>query len=76
MAGAGAQSSNLNEINTGVSQLDQVNQQKTAMVQEAIAARQTLREEARELVHLVSWFRTQEADAGSVQPRQRSARRA
>jgi methyl-accepting chemotaxis protein len=70
--GAGAQSSSLNEINIGVSQLDQVTQQNASMVQDANQASESLRHEVRELVSLVSVFKTEQARA-MPQPRRHSA---
>ena len=59
--GAGAQSTSLNEINIGVSQLDQVTQQNAAMVQDANQTSESLMEEARRLVEMVSVFKIDEA---------------
>ena len=56
--GAVAQSVSLNEINLGVSQLDLVTQKNAAMVQEANQASGSLSREAKELVALVSIFKT------------------
>ncbi|WP_293575184.1 methyl-accepting chemotaxis protein [Phaeobacter sp.] len=55
--GASEQSTGLNEINIGVSQLDQVTQQNAAMVEEATAASQLLDGDARKLAELISGFR-------------------
>lgn len=55
--GAAEQSTGLNEINTGVTQLDQVTQQNAAMVEEATAAGHLLNTDAGELTNLVSKFR-------------------
>ncbi len=57
--GAGAQSSSLNEINVGVSQLDQVTQQNASMVRDANQAGDSLRHAVQELVGLVSVFKTE-----------------
>jgi methyl-accepting chemotaxis protein len=62
--GVVAQSVSLNEINIGVSQLDQVTQKNAAMVQDANQASGSLSREARELVGLVSVFK---ADPQQVQ---------
>jgi methyl-accepting chemotaxis protein len=62
--GAAEQSTGLNEINTGVTQLDQVTQQNVAMVEEATAAGQMLKSDASNLSELVAHFKT----AGGVQP--------
>ncbi|KIC21903.1 hypothetical protein RA22_20050, partial [Leisingera sp. ANG-S] len=46
-----------NEINTGVTQLDQVTQQNAAMVEEATAAGHMLNTDAGKLAELVAHFR-------------------
>lgn len=56
-ASAIEQSNGLNEINVGVSQLDQVTQQNAAMVEEATAASHSLNDEAIALNNLVAQFR-------------------
>ncbi|MBF9034432.1 HAMP domain-containing protein [Rhodobacterales bacterium HKCCE2091] len=56
-ASASEQSVSLAEINSGVTQLDQVTQQNAAMVEEATAASLTLREEAERLAESVGLFR-------------------
>jgi methyl-accepting chemotaxis protein len=55
--GAVEQSTGLNEINTGVIQLDQVTQQNAAMVEEATAAGQLLSTDSTQLAQLVSAFK-------------------
>ena len=55
--GAAEQSTGLNEINTGVTQLDQVTQQNAAMVEEATAAGHMLNTDAAKLAELVAHFR-------------------
>ncbi|WP_264214520.1 methyl-accepting chemotaxis protein [Leisingera thetidis] len=55
--GAAEQSTGLNEINTGVTQLDQVTQQNAAMVEQATAAGHMLNTDATKLSELVSRFR-------------------
>ncbi|MCB1388341.1 MAG: methyl-accepting chemotaxis protein [Rhodobacteraceae bacterium] len=65
--GAREQSSGLNEINVGVSQLDQVTQQNAAMVEEVTAASVTLKNEALSLGEAVARFRTR-GTAATVQP--------
>ncbi|WP_108023743.1 MULTISPECIES: methyl-accepting chemotaxis protein [Rhodovulum] len=70
-SGASEQAITLNEINTGVGQLDTVTQQNAAMVEQATAASQGLASEARELAAQVSIFRTANDGypaAGSVVP--------
>lgn len=55
--GAVEQSTGLNEINTGVTQLDQVTQQNAAMVEQATAAGQMLKTDASKLSQLVATFK-------------------
>ncbi|EDZ46588.1 methyl-accepting chemotaxis protein [Leisingera daeponensis] len=55
--GAAEQSTGLNEINTGVTQLDQVTQQNAAMVEQSTAAGQLLKEDATRLTGLVAHFK-------------------
>ncbi len=54
--GAAEQSTGLAEINTGVTQLDQVTQQNAAMVEEATAAGHMLNTDSNKLAELVSHF--------------------
>ena len=61
--GAQEQSITLEEINTGVSQLDAVTQQNAAMVEETTAASQILANDAANLAQQVDKFNTQ---AGNV----------
>ncbi|WP_425098405.1 methyl-accepting chemotaxis protein [Tropicibacter sp. S64] len=56
--GAEEQSASLSEINAGVGNLDMVTQQNVAMVQQAIAASQVLKRDARELARQTAAFRT------------------
>ena len=58
---ASEQSTGLAEINVGVSQLDQVTQQNAAMVEQATAASQSMRQEASGLAELVTQFRVRSA---------------
>ncbi|MEP1329943.1 methyl-accepting chemotaxis protein [Pseudophaeobacter sp.] len=55
--GAVEQSTGLNEINTGVTQLDQVTQQNAAMVEQATAAGHLLSTDSTKLAQLVSGFK-------------------
>ncbi|MDO9248367.1 MAG: PAS domain-containing methyl-accepting chemotaxis protein [Phenylobacterium sp.] len=52
------QATGLNQVNTAVNQMDQVTQQNAAMVEQSTAAASNLRNESRELVRLVSRFRS------------------
>lgn len=56
--GANEQSTTLLEINTGVTQLDQVTQHNAAMVEQSTAASQILRNDASELAGQVAIFKT------------------
>ncbi|MEP1327285.1 methyl-accepting chemotaxis protein [Pseudophaeobacter sp.] len=55
--GAVEQSTGLNEINTGVTQLDQVTQQNAAMVEQATAAGHLLNADSTKLAELISAFK-------------------
>ena len=55
--GAAEQSTGLHEINTGVTQLDQVTQQNAAMVEEATAAGHMLKTDATKLSEMVAHFK-------------------
>jgi methyl-accepting chemotaxis protein len=63
--GAVEQATGLNEINTGVTQLDQVTQQNAAMVEQATAAGHLLSQDSTELSQLVSGFQIKGAAAVS-----------
>jgi methyl-accepting chemotaxis protein len=52
------QATGLAQVNTAINQMDQVTQQNAAMVEESTAASQSLANEAGELAHLVSQFKT------------------
>ncbi|TDX24732.1 methyl-accepting chemotaxis protein [Rhodovulum visakhapatnamense] len=54
--GSQEQSIGLNEINLGVTQLDQVTQQNAAMVEEATAAAATLRQQTEQLEQMIARF--------------------
>lgn len=56
--GAEEQSTGLYEINTGMTQLDQVTQQNAAMVEEATAAGHLLNSDSTKLAEMVSQFQT------------------
>ncbi|MEP1327985.1 CHASE3 domain-containing protein [Pseudophaeobacter sp.] len=61
--GAVEQSTGLHEINTGVSQLDQVTQQNAAMVEQATAAGHLLKSDATKLTELMAHFEISTATA-------------
>ncbi len=64
--GSQEQSTGLYEINTGMSQLDQVTQQNAAMVEEATAAGQLLNSDAQNLGELVARFQTAKSSGARV----------
>lgn len=67
--GAVEQSTGLGEINTGVTQLDQVTQQNAAMVEQATAAGHLLSSDSTQLAQLVSGFSIKDgAKAAQMQP--------
>lgn len=55
-ASAQEQSSSLEEISSGVGQLDKVTQQNVAVIEETTASSETLRQEAEKLVRVLSGF--------------------
>ena len=59
-ASASEQATGLKEVNTAVTQMDQVTQQNAAMVEETTAASMALRNEADNLKHLVANFQTED----------------
>lgn len=63
--GASEQSTTLIEINTGVTQLDQVTQQNVAMVEETTAASQTLSNDAGQLTQQLGVFKTKSNGAAT-----------
>ncbi|WP_419758968.1 methyl-accepting chemotaxis protein [Acidisoma sp.] len=65
-ASAREQATALGEVNSAVSQMDQVTQQNAAMVEQATAASHNLAAEAQSLAKLVSQFRTAEDGAAVV----------
>ncbi|WP_282077891.1 methyl-accepting chemotaxis protein [Epibacterium ulvae] len=56
--GAAEQSTGLGEINTGMTQLDQVTQQNAAMVEQSTAASHLLKSDAGKMMELISHFDT------------------
>jgi methyl-accepting chemotaxis protein len=56
-AGASEQSKGIGEINVAVSQLDQMTQQNAALVEESTAAAESMSEQTRRLLQIVSTFR-------------------
>ncbi|WP_293780705.1 methyl-accepting chemotaxis protein [uncultured Oxalicibacterium sp.] len=62
MAASQEQSSGIEQVNTAISQMDQVTQQNAALVEEAAAAAASLKEQANNLTEAVSIFRVNEND--------------
>lgn len=60
------QSNGIGEINSAVSQMDEVTQQNAALVEENTAAAQSMLEQAKALEDLISFFKTDEASAAPV----------
>ena len=60
-AASSEQSSGIGQVNTAVTQLDQMTQQNAALVEESAAAAESLKEQARKLSGVVSTFRLQAA---------------
>ena len=58
------QTAGIEQINQAITQMDQVTQQNAALVEEAAAAAQSLRDQARNLAQLVSAFKLGGAHAG------------
>jgi methyl-accepting chemotaxis protein len=57
-AAANEQSDSIAQVNAALGQLDQTTQQNAALVEEAAAAAQSLRQQAADLQQVVSQFRT------------------
>ncbi|SJZ78864.1 methyl-accepting chemotaxis protein [Consotaella salsifontis] len=73
---AKGQAVGLGEVNVAVGQMDQVTQQNAAMVEEATAASQTLRQEAEALSRLVAAFKTADGAGGFASSARRNSLRA
>ncbi|MDM9620980.1 methyl-accepting chemotaxis protein [Rhizobium sp. S96] len=67
------QSVGLNEINTAISQMDQVTQKNAAMVEETNAASHTLAADADNLIHLIETFKIGEGMKARQTPREATA---
>ncbi|SHG64258.1 methyl-accepting chemotaxis protein [Massilia sp. CF038] len=65
------QSSGIDQINTAVTQMDQVTQQNAALVEEAAAAAASLQEQAANLAGVVSTFRLDQEVSAPPPPRAR-----
>ncbi|CAG9173709.1 Methyl-accepting chemotaxis protein II [Cupriavidus pinatubonensis] len=60
------QSSGIQQVNTAVTQMDQVTQQNAALVEEAAAAAESLQERARDLSAAVAVFQTGQVSGGHL----------
>ncbi|MCC6708470.1 MAG: PAS domain S-box protein [Gammaproteobacteria bacterium] len=64
------QSSGISQVNTAVTQMDQMTQQNAALVEEAAAASESMDEESRALIELMQFFNIGDAGfGGTVAPR-------
>ena len=68
--GAAEQSTGLDEINTGMSQLDQVTQQNAAMVEQSTAAGHLLNSDASKLSEIVAYFKVDASNITTREPAQ------
>ncbi len=59
------QSSGIEQVNTAITQMDDVTQQNAALVEEAAAAAESLEEQALQLVQVVTRFKIESAAAGT-----------
>ena len=69
------QSSGIGQVNTAVTQMDQVVQQNASLVEEATAATESMKEQAASLLQLVSRFKLGGGDQGEAAPVQATAQR-
>ena len=66
------QSTGIGQVNTAVSQMDQMTQQNAALVEEAAAASESMDEESRALIELMQFFNiSEDAPSLSALPRER-----
>ncbi|WP_019627607.1 methyl-accepting chemotaxis protein [Thioalkalivibrio sp. AKL10] len=68
------QSTGLDEINKAVTQLDEVTQQNAALVEEAAAASESLDDQSRELLDLMSFFKGEQSAAAGRSMKQPNAK--
>jgi methyl-accepting chemotaxis protein len=68
-AAAAEQSDGIGQVNTAVTQLDQMTQQNAALVEESAAAAESLKEQAQRLAQVVATFRLAEGAALNTAPR-------
>src|SRR5206468_5523408 len=69
------QSSGIDQVNMAITQMDNVTQQNAALVEEASAASQAMREQAAKLAELVSIFKLANGSGTHSAPRQPAAQR-
>jgi len=62
------QASGLTEVNSAITQMDEMTQQNAAMVEESTAAARSLASEASQLLQLVSFFKTGKEAAAPPRP--------
>ena len=69
------QSSGIGQVNTAVTQMDQVVQQNASLVEEATAATESMKEQAASLLQLVSRFKLGATDMGEAVPQRSNVSR-
>ncbi|NKI93163.1 methyl-accepting chemotaxis protein [Rhizobacter sp. SG703] len=67
-AASSEQSDGIGQVNTAVTQLDQMTQQNAALVEESAAAAESLRDQAKRLASVVATFRLEAGDSLLAQP--------
>jgi methyl-accepting chemotaxis protein len=67
-AASNEQSQGIEQINTAITQMDEVTQQNAALVEEAAAAAESLEEEAQNLIRSVSVFKMEKAGNTAAKP--------
>ena len=63
-AAASEQSAGINQVNQAITNLDQMTQQNAALVEESAAASENLKEQTRNLTHIVNTFRLSRDEPG------------
>jgi methyl-accepting chemotaxis protein len=69
------QSSGIEQVNTAITQMDDVTQQNAALVEEAAAAAESLEEQAQQLVGVVARFTLEQAEKPQAAAEPRSSKR-
>jgi methyl-accepting chemotaxis protein len=67
-AASSEQSDGIGQVNTAVTQLDQMTQQNAALVEESAAAAESLRDQAKRLASVVATFRLEAGESLMLQP--------